>query len=183
MPEEVRRGGKTARPWVGVGQRGGTITVSLGIKAGAGVAPALENLIHSLWAENSAARMIVDLDCCPAVDSTFMGMLVALAREAEISGREGRLAVYCPPGRARRSMDDLGLQYVLDFCAKRPVFPRSMRLHRLPGRGGLPPPSYLLLKHQELAAKSAIARERFGPILERAELEKKERPPVDRAGE
>ncbi|MDP0491252.1 MAG: STAS domain-containing protein [Verrucomicrobiota bacterium JB023] len=57
--------------------------------------------------------VVVDLDECPAMDSTFMGTLAGLA--LQLSEQEGRLAVVGLSERNRDSLSDLGLDALLDL--------------------------------------------------------------------
>jgi len=58
--------------------------------------------------------LVVDLAACGGMDSTFMGTLAGLA--ARLSAvTEGRLHIASPGERNRRSLEDLGLDFVMDI--------------------------------------------------------------------
>jgi anti-anti-sigma regulatory factor len=59
-------------------------------------------------------RMVVDLAACTGMDSTFMGTLAGLA--ARLSASEGGgLMIAEPGGRNRRSLEDLGLDFLMEL--------------------------------------------------------------------
>lgn len=59
-------------------------------------------------------RMVVDLEACTGMDSTFMGTLAGLA--ARLSAIEGGgLMIAEPGGRNRRSLEDLGLDFLMEI--------------------------------------------------------------------
>src|SRR5215213_650813 len=58
--------------------------------------------------------LVVDLGACTGMDSTFMGTLAGMA--ARLSARDkGVLQVADPGSRNRRSLEDLGLDFILDI--------------------------------------------------------------------
>ena len=58
--------------------------------------------------------LIVDLGACTGMDSTFMGTLAGIA--ARLSAREGGVLQIAEAGeRNRRSLEDLGLNYLLEI--------------------------------------------------------------------
>lgn len=58
-------------------------------------------------------RVVVDLGCCAGMDSTFMGTLAGLA--ARLSAIEGGVLQIADPGeRNRRSLEDLGLDFLME---------------------------------------------------------------------
>ena len=58
-------------------------------------------------------RIVVDLEMCPGVDSTFMGTLAGVAKKCAALG--GRVEVASPSARARASMESLGLDMLLEI--------------------------------------------------------------------
>lgn len=59
-------------------------------------------------------RIVVDLAACPGMDSTFMGTLAGMA--ARLSAIEGGgLMIAEPGGRNRRSLEDLGLDFLMEI--------------------------------------------------------------------
>lgn len=59
------------------------------------------------------SRIVVDLEMCPGVDSTFMGTLAGVAKRCAAAG--GRVEVASPSIRARESMESLGLDMLLEI--------------------------------------------------------------------
>ena len=59
-------------------------------------------------------RIVVDLAACAGMDSTFMGTLAGMA--ARLSAMEGGgLTIAEPGGRNRRSLEDLGLDFLMEI--------------------------------------------------------------------
>jgi anti-sigma B factor antagonist len=59
-------------------------------------------------------RMVVDLGACTGMDSTFMGTLAGIA--ARLSALEmGELQIADPGERNRRSLEDLGLDFLMEI--------------------------------------------------------------------
>jgi hypothetical protein len=63
--------------------------------------------------EKATGDIIVDLEICPGVDSTFMGTLAGLARKVMANG--GTLQVAAPTQRTRAAMESLGLDMIIDL--------------------------------------------------------------------
>ncbi|MBQ2814154.1 MAG: STAS domain-containing protein [Akkermansia sp.] len=57
--------------------------------------------------------IVVDLELCPGVDSTFMGTLAGLARKCMAAG--GGIQVASPTPRTRAAMESLGLDMLMDI--------------------------------------------------------------------
>lgn len=57
--------------------------------------------------------VVIDLEICQAVDSTFMGTLVGLANLCEEA--EGSLQLANPTERTRSAMESLGLDLIIDI--------------------------------------------------------------------
>lgn len=58
--------------------------------------------------------LVVDLDGCTGMDSTFMGTLAGMA--SRISGQDGGVVQVADAGaRNRRSLEDLGLDFMMDI--------------------------------------------------------------------
>lgn len=74
--------------------------------------PALKTLAEQYLSEGGST-IIVDLELCPGVDSTFMGTLAGLARKCLALG--GALQVASPTSRAREAMESLGLDMLMEI--------------------------------------------------------------------
>lgn len=57
--------------------------------------------------------IVVDLEICPGVDSTFMGTLAGLARKCMAMG--GGMQVASPTPRTRAAMESLGVDLLMDI--------------------------------------------------------------------
>lgn len=74
--------------------------------------PALKAISEKYIARNGRL-IVVDLEICPGVDSTFMGTLAGLARKMMSQG--GFLQIATPTRRTRTAMESLGLDMLLDI--------------------------------------------------------------------
>ena len=74
--------------------------------------PSLKTLADR-YLDAGGSRVVVDLELCPGVDSTFMGTLAGLARRCVAAG--GALEVASPTARTRGAMESLGLDMLLDI--------------------------------------------------------------------
>jgi anti-sigma B factor antagonist len=57
--------------------------------------------------------LVVDLAECTGMDSTFMGTLAGMA--SRLTATDGRLQIADPGERNRRSLEDLGLDFLMDI--------------------------------------------------------------------
>lgn len=60
-------------------------------------------------------RLVVDLERCVAMDSTFMGTLAGLANRLKEQG--GKLQVASADEKCQNSLEDLGLDYLMEINA------------------------------------------------------------------
>lgn len=74
--------------------------------------PALKSLSDK-YIDKGGRNIVVDLEVCPGVDSTFMGTLAGLARKCMAAG--GAVQVASPTQRTRDAMESLGLDMLLDI--------------------------------------------------------------------
>lgn len=74
--------------------------------------PALKTLSEKYMARGGQT-VVVDMEICPGVDSTFMGTLAGLARKIMASG--GTLQIATPTQRTRSAMESLGLDMLVDL--------------------------------------------------------------------
>ncbi len=72
--------------------------------------PTLKSVAEA-YLENGGKVVVVDLELCPGVDSTFMGTLAGLARRAMAVG--GSVEIASPTQRTRAAMESLGLDMLL----------------------------------------------------------------------
>lgn len=74
--------------------------------------PALKTISEKYLARGGKL-IVVDMEICPGVDSTFMGTLAGLARQMTAQG--GFLQIATPTKRTRSAMESLGLDMLLDI--------------------------------------------------------------------
>ena len=81
---------------------------------------------------SDCGEFVVDLDECPAMDSTFMGTLAGLA--CRLLERKGKLSVVGLSERNRDSLVDLGLDSILDLEEENGQSPWRNHLESIRGR-------------------------------------------------
>ncbi len=69
--------------------------------------------VAEAYLEQGGRLVVIDLEVCPGVDSTFMGTLAGLARRAMALG--GAVEVASPTPRTRSAMEGLGLDMLLSL--------------------------------------------------------------------
>lgn len=69
--------------------------------------------IADRYLDNGGSHVVVDLELCPGVDSTFMGTLAGIARRCVAAG--SGLEVASPTARTRSAMESLGLDMLLEI--------------------------------------------------------------------
>lgn len=74
--------------------------------------PALKSLADK-YLGNDGKHIVIDLEVCPGVDSTFMGTLAGLARKCMAAG--GSLQIASPTKRTRDAMESLGLDMLIEL--------------------------------------------------------------------
>lgn len=75
--------------------------------------PRLKEYVEVCLESKDCEQVVVDLDLCPSMDSTFMGTLAGLG--GRLIEREGSLAVVGLSERNRDSLVDLGLDAILEL--------------------------------------------------------------------
>ncbi len=74
--------------------------------------PSLKGICDD-YLQAGGSRIVVDLEMCPGVDSTFMGTLAGVAKKCMSAG--GKVEVASPSVRARASMESLGLDMLVEI--------------------------------------------------------------------
>jgi len=152
---------------VGSDARGWFITSRGGVRATL-CYPLRETLLARLEESSDIPAVYVDFALCTYMDSTFIGLLVAMDRRLQ-KGSGGRLHVMQPSAECLDLFRQLGLQdfLVIDQQPTRP--PDGMReLAASPVRPGA---DFVLHAHEALMATSDEARKKFGLLHD--ELERK----------
>jgi anti-anti-sigma regulatory factor len=129
--------------------------------------PLREALLDRLDARPVPPAVYADLSQCQYMDSTFVGLLVAVDKKLQkASGSRLRLAR--PSSACRTILEDLGLKELLlveEGCVEPPQRMKEISSEVPPG------PELILRAHEALMETSENARKRFG--LLRDLLEKK----------
>lgn len=117
-------------------------------------------------------RIVIDLGSCTGMDSTFMGCLAGMAARIAESG--GALEICDIDTRGRQSLEDLGLDCMMEICP--PNAPWVGRVDSI--RQELKPPNstatlpevrdrtkHVLEAHETLANTNTQNNERFSSVI------------------
>lgn len=105
--------------------------------------PFLKSLADK-YLEKGSGNIVIDLEICPGVDSTFMGTLAGLARKAMAVG--GMVQIATPTQRTRAAMESLGLDMILDLDPQDAPWQENIQERR-----------YKLAEQQATSAEEGIA--------------------------
>jgi len=126
--------------------------------------------------------LVVDLGGCSGMDSTFMGTLAGMA--ARLSAKEGGgLQIADPGSRNRRSLEDLGLDFLMEIdppnAAWRGTIDKVRSELEVPVAAPAPTPvqrtKLVLDAHQELASQNEQNAETFSNVVSMLKDELKEK--------
>lgn len=139
--------------------------------------PSLKECVESFLNLDSCRDVVVDLEPCPAMDSTFMGTLAGLA--SRLLEREGTLSVVGLSERNRDSLVDLGLDAVLEIEDQNGESPWSQNLEKIRKglkswqgkRNGASVAEEVLEAHRKLCQVDDRNHAKFGAVLEVLEKE------------
>lgn len=146
--------------------------------------PAMKSFADERMASGEQ-HIVVDLQACAGMDSTFMGTLAGIASRLS-ANEQGGLQVADPGDRNRRSLEDLGLDFLMEIDPQ----DASWR-HRVDSiRTQLQPPQttgklasahrtrHVLEAHQQLADLNESNANEFSDVLDQLEKEltEKEKP-------
>jgi anti-anti-sigma factor len=123
--------------------------------------------------ERGNAQLVVDLQNCPVMDSTFMGTLtgIALNLKAHV---EGNLQVINPNDRNRQLMESLGLDQIFDLDVEGTSWKNERSLVEDNLLKSLPPPhldkeehsEFVLEAHEALCQANDDNVRRFQDVIE-----------------
>ena len=120
--------------------------------------------------EGGQKRFVIDLEACPAMDSTFMGTLAGLAiRLAKVKG--GQLELADVSERNRQSLEDLGLDVLIKIDPAEATWRGKKggirsRLEPLKGDGEESDAMHVLEAHRKLCVANAKNVEKFSTVLD-----------------
>lgn len=98
---------------IDVGATDGFVWVRVNGKGSFATSPQLKSYVEARL-EDGEKRLVVDLEHCPAMDSTFMGTLAGIAmRVSKLA--EGKMQVAGASERNRQSLEDLGLDALIEI--------------------------------------------------------------------
>lgn len=139
--------------------------------------------IADAYIDEGGRMIVVDLETCPGVDSTFMGTLAGIARRLMPMG--GSVQIASPTDRARAAMESLGLDALLEI--EPPVAPWRGKMEEIrqklsPGhtsRGeeidDISRAHHVLDSHVTLSELSESNAEKFRTVTEYLKKEIKEK--------
>ena len=123
-------------------------------------------------------NLVVDLGACAGMDSTFMGTLAGMASRLTAAG-DGKLQIASADERNRRSLEDLGLDFLMEINPSAPVW--QDRLDAI--RSGLKPIGanattdplasglHVLEAHRKLSALNEKNEQAFSAVVSMLEKE------------
>ena len=141
--------------------------------------PVLKSVAENYLAEGGRV-IVVDLEICPGVDSTFMGTLAGLARKCMAVG--GGIQIASPTPRTRSAMESLGLDMLMDIDPMGAFWEPDVETRRAALDGAASEPAadmgnlseiertrHVLEAHNTLRAMSHKNNETFGYVCETLE--------------
>ncbi len=177
MPEVLRRQPHptvTDNDIIDVGEADGFVWVRVKVKGTFAASPQMKSYVETRIDEGRT-RFVIDLEQCPAMDSTFMGTLAGIAmRLAKTSG--GRLQLAGASERNEQSLRDLGLDAVMEINPEG----AEWKAHLDEVRGGLAPlederedsdAGHVLEAHRLLCEANESNMEKFATVLDVLEKE------------
>lgn len=115
----------------------------------------------------------VDLGGCTGMDSTFMGTLAGMATRLSSQAGGGRLQIADTGARNKRSLEDLGLDFLMEIDPPEAIWQRDIEQIRtqLTSPQSLAAPAmiqrtiHVLEAHQTLSAANAKNAETFSTVV------------------
>jgi anti-anti-sigma regulatory factor len=139
--------------------------------------PALKSHCENRIAQGDRL-LVVDLSDCSGMDSTFMGTLAGIAsRLSAVEG--GRLQIAEPGPRNRRSLEDLGLDFLMEidpataiWSGTQEIIRKSLQPLRQPDESGrLQRTKHVLDAHKALSDISSKNARSFASVIDTLEDE------------
>jgi anti-anti-sigma factor len=137
--------------------------------------PLRESLLEQLGKEHSAPAVYADLSRCDYMDSTFIGLLVAVDKRLRKTFG-GRLHLLRPSAACREILAQVGLESYLQIEDGPVDLPA--RMEEVAAVKERPGADFILSAHEALMETSEEARKKFGLLKEMLERKlRKEKPP------
>lgn len=142
--------------------------------------PTLKSLADK-YLEQGGKNLVIDLEMCSGIDSTFMGTMAGLANRCLSAG--GSLQVASPTDRTRQAMESLGLDMLVDIDPPDAFWHADLEerrreladdAHSSEGTGGTPMSEvartrHVLEAHNTLRSMNHKNAETFGYVCETLE--------------
>ena len=142
--------------------------------------PLRDSLLSRLDTAAAPPAVFIDLSACTYMDSTFIGLLVAMDKKLRrVSG--ARLQLLRPSAPCREILSQIGLQDYLVIQADGMPLPAVME--ELSGSPERPGADFILKAHEALMETSEEAKKKFALLKETLERKLRgEKPPKDNPG-
>lgn len=152
-----------------VGETDGYVWVRVKGKGTFTASPALKGFVERSIA-SGVDRFVIDLSDCPSMDSTFMGTLAGLAMRLGRTGA-GRLQLNGVGERNRQSLEDLGLDQVLEINPSDPEWRDHVEdvrgsLEPLVSEGDASDAAHVLEAHRLLCEANEKNVKKFSTVLD-----------------
>lgn len=160
---------------IGTDSRGYFLTARGSIRANL-CYPLRESILEKLDATTSIPAVYVDLSECRYMDSTFIGLLVAIDKKLQ-KGSGGRLHLLNPTTECMSILEQIGLKSLL-LIEEQEVQPPAAMTELAP-KAEKPGAEFILKVHEALMETSEEARRKFALLKETLEqkLKGSEKPP------
>lgn len=128
--------------------------------------------------QSGSTCIVVDLENCKGMDSTFMGTMAGLAMRL-MKLPEGKLQIAGPSERSRKSLEDLGLDVLMEIDPEDAGWQKTIsdvRSKLVVCEGSVPKVSqgvHVLDAHRKLCEADNRNTEKFGTVLDYLEAEVK----------
>lgn len=159
---------------IDVGETDGYIWVRVKGKGSFATSPPLKSFIERNM-DSGETRFVIDLEACPAMDSTFMGTLAGVAMRLS-RGVGGRLQLNGVCERNRQSLQDLGLDALIDIDPKDTEWRDHVDkirndLEPLATEADVSDAAHVLEAHQRLCEANEENVQKFATVLDVLERE------------
>lgn len=169
-----------------VGTHGGFTWIRCEGKGSFLVSPAMKEVAESRIAAGEQC-LVVDLAACTGMDSTFMGTLAGMASRLSAGGK---VQIAEPGDRNRRSLEDLGLDFLLEIDPKEAAWRgqeseirATLQPFRESNGASTQRGQHVLEAHQILANSSEANAKKFSAVVQMLESElaaKQQQPPSEK---